>query len=81
MGLTIPRRYTKAGTSPYADIPFRKATSEIRNPDGSIVFRLADIDVPAQFSQVVKGWAQDEYGAAPTSTWAKIHHEVMNAPS
>ena len=29
------RRYTTAGQSPYAGIPFRKALSEIRNPDGS----------------------------------------------
>ncbi|WAJ31218.1 vitamin B12-dependent ribonucleotide reductase [Antarcticirhabdus aurantiaca] len=61
MGLTIARRYTKAGTSPYADIPFRKATSEIRNPDGSIVFRLADIDVPAQFSQVASDILAQKY--------------------
>ena len=29
-----------------------KATSEIKNPDGSIVFRLNGFDVPEQFSQV-----------------------------
>jgi ribonucleoside-diphosphate reductase alpha chain len=48
--MRIERRFTKEGQSAYAEIEFRKATSEIRNPDGSIVFRLADIDVPAQFS-------------------------------
>ena len=50
--MRIERRFTKPGVGAYAEIEFRKATSEIRNPDGSIVFRLADIDVPAQFSQV-----------------------------
>jgi ribonucleoside-diphosphate reductase alpha chain len=45
----------------YADIEFRKATSEIRNPDGSIVFRLADIDVPAQFSQVAADILAQKY--------------------
>lgn len=50
--MRIERRYTKAGQSPYAEIPFRKATSEIRNPDGSVVFRAADIDVPEAWSQV-----------------------------
>jgi ribonucleoside-diphosphate reductase alpha chain len=34
------------GQSAYAEIEFRKAVSEIKNPDGSIVFRLEDIDVP-----------------------------------
>ncbi|WP_103121802.1 vitamin B12-dependent ribonucleotide reductase [Methylopila sp. Yamaguchi] len=50
--MRIERRYTTAGQSPYAAIPFRKATSEIRNPDGSTVFRAADIDVPEAWSQV-----------------------------
>ena len=50
--MRIDRRFTKAGASPYADIPFRRATSEIRNPDGGIVFQAADIDVPANWSQV-----------------------------
>ncbi|MFJ5488208.1 vitamin B12-dependent ribonucleotide reductase, partial [Hansschlegelia beijingensis] len=50
--MRIERRYTKAGQSPYAEVPFRKATSEIRNPDGSTVFRAADIDVPEAWSQV-----------------------------
>jgi ribonucleoside-diphosphate reductase alpha chain len=50
--MRIERRYTKAGQSPYAEIPFRKATSEIRNPDGSVVFRAADIDAPEAWSQV-----------------------------
>ena len=38
--MRIERRYTKDGQSPYADIAFRLTTSEIRNPDGSVVFRL-----------------------------------------
>ena len=35
--------------------------SEIKNPDGSIVFRLADIDVPAQFSQVAADILAQKY--------------------
>ncbi len=46
------RRFTVAGQDPYAGIDFRKTTSEIRNPDGSVVFQLADIEVPAEWSQV-----------------------------
>ena len=34
--MRITRRFTEAGKSPYEQIPFRKATSEIRNPDGSV---------------------------------------------
>ena len=44
--MRIERKFTKSGTSPYTDIPFRSATSEIRNPNGGLVFSAADIDVP-----------------------------------
>lgn len=59
--MRIERRFTKPGVGAYAEIQFRKATSEIRNPDGSIVFRLADIDVPAQFSQVATDVLAQKY--------------------
>ena len=59
--MKIERRYTREGQSPYADIAFRVATSEIRNPDGSIVFRLENIDVPAQFSQVAADILAQKY--------------------
>ncbi|EHS52781.1 ribonucleoside-diphosphate reductase, adenosylcobalamin-dependent, partial [Rhizobium sp. PDO1-076] len=59
--MRIERRFTKPGQSPYAEIEFRKAISEIKNPDGSIVFRLADIDVPNQFSQVAADILAQKY--------------------
>ncbi|WEX87040.1 vitamin B12-dependent ribonucleotide reductase [Sinorhizobium garamanticum] len=59
--MKIERRFTKAGQSAYAEIDFRKATSEIKNPDGSIVFRLENIDVPAQFSQVAADILAQKY--------------------
>uniref|UniRef100_UPI003D0CE729 vitamin B12-dependent ribonucleotide reductase n=1 Tax=Roseibium sp. TaxID=1936156 RepID=UPI003D0CE729 len=59
--MRIERRYTREGQSPYANIEFRTATSEIRNPDGSIVFRLENIQVPAQFSQVASDILAQKY--------------------
>ncbi len=59
--MRIERRYTKAGTSPYAAIAFRTATSEIRNPDGSIVFRLENIEVPEAWSQVATDVLAQKY--------------------
>jgi len=50
--MRVKRHYTVEGRSPYDSIAFRTANSEIRNPDGSIVFRLEDIRVPASWSQV-----------------------------
>ena len=40
---------------------FRAADSEIRNPDGTIVFRQADIDVPAEWSQVAADVLAQKY--------------------
>ncbi|WP_159586598.1 vitamin B12-dependent ribonucleotide reductase [Chelativorans xinjiangense] len=59
--MRIERRFTKEGQSPYAEIAFRKALSEIRNPDGSTVFRLENIDVPARFSQVASDILAQKY--------------------
>ncbi|MBL8568469.1 MAG: vitamin B12-dependent ribonucleotide reductase [Phreatobacter sp.] len=59
--MRIDRRYTKAGQSPYAGIAFRTATSEIRNPDGSIVFRLEGIEVPETWSQVAADILAQKY--------------------
>ena len=48
----IGRHFTSKGRSPYAGIEFRTATSEIKNPDGSVVFKMENIEVPAAWSQV-----------------------------
>ena len=47
--MRIERRFTKADQSPYAEIKFQEITSEIRNPDGSVVFKLDGIEVPADW--------------------------------
>ncbi|MBW3098817.1 vitamin B12-dependent ribonucleotide reductase [Pseudohoeflea coraliihabitans] len=57
----IERLFTTEGQSAYETIPFRKATSEIRNPDGSVVFKLENIDVPTQFSQVAADILAQKY--------------------
>jgi ribonucleoside-diphosphate reductase alpha chain len=59
--MRIERRYTKPNQSPYAGIKFRKATSEIKNPDGSVVFRLENIDVPESWSQVAADIIAQKY--------------------
>ncbi len=50
--MRIERRFTKKGQSPYAGIAFRQATSELKNPDGKLVFQLEGFLVPEQWSQV-----------------------------
>ncbi|MGR3743063.1 MAG: vitamin B12-dependent ribonucleotide reductase [Pseudooceanicola nanhaiensis] len=50
--MKIERHFTKSGQDAYAALDFVSATSEIRNPDGTIVFRQEEIEVPARWSQV-----------------------------
>ncbi|MDE0800558.1 MAG: vitamin B12-dependent ribonucleotide reductase [Rhodospirillaceae bacterium] len=50
--MRIQRRFTVPGKSPYVGIPFRSIKSEIKNPDGSVVFTQAEIQVPESWSQV-----------------------------
>jgi len=59
--MQIKRRFTEAGKSPYDSIPFRKATSEIKNPDGSIVFQLDGFMVPEHWSQVAADILAQKY--------------------
>jgi len=48
----IERRFTRSGQSPYEGLKFVQRSSEIRNPDGSTVFKLDQIDIPESWSQL-----------------------------
>jgi len=50
--MRITRRFTSEGQSPYQGIGFRAQASEIRNPDGSVVFAQDGLQVPDSWSQV-----------------------------
>ena len=57
----IERRYTKSSQSPYAEIAFGTTKSEIRNPDGSVVFLLEQLEAPALWSQVAADVLAQKY--------------------
>ncbi len=59
--MKIDRKFTKPGQDAYAELDFVSATSEIRNPDGTIVFRLENIEVPASWSQVASDVIAQKY--------------------
>src|ERR1700680_4572909 len=59
--MRIERRNTTAGQSPYAGIDFRLTTSEIKNPDGSVVFKLDHVEVPEFWSQVASDVLAQKY--------------------
>jgi ribonucleoside-diphosphate reductase alpha chain len=57
----IERRFTRRGQSPYEGLPFVKRSSEIRNPDGSTVFKLENIDIPEPWSQLATDILAQKY--------------------
>ncbi len=59
--MRIERRHTTSGRSPYAGIDFRLTTSEIPNPDGSVVFKLENVEVPTEWSQVASDVLAQKY--------------------
>jgi ribonucleoside-diphosphate reductase alpha chain len=59
--MRIERHYTQSGVSPYDLIPFATTKSEIRNPDGSVVFSLQGVEVPAAWSQVAADVLAQKY--------------------
>src|SRR3974377_100254 len=77
--MRIERRYTKEGQSPYADIAFRLTISEIRNPDGSIVFHADNVEVPEQWSQVASDVLAQKYfrKAGVAARLKKVEEETV----
>jgi ribonucleoside-diphosphate reductase alpha chain len=59
--MRIERRFTKENQDAYADIDFHRTTSEIRNPDGSVVFSLENVEVPKTWSQVASDVIAQKY--------------------
>ena len=59
--MRFERKFTSPGNDVYEQVAFRTATSEIKNPDGTIVFQAKDIEVPEQFSQVATDIIAQKY--------------------
>ena len=56
------RYYTKSDwKSPYENIEFEKRTSEIKNPDGSQIFKMENVVVPSSWSQVATDIIAQKY--------------------
>ena len=59
--MKIDRKFTVKGASPYKTITFKTVRSEIKNPDGSVIFKLNDVEVPAKWSQVATDIIAQKY--------------------
>ncbi|MCH2094888.1 MAG: vitamin B12-dependent ribonucleotide reductase, partial [Rhodobacteraceae bacterium] len=59
--MKIERKFTTAGRDAYEGITFVQTTSEIRNPDGTTVFKLDGVEVPDSWSQVASDVIAQKY--------------------
>ena len=59
--MKIERRFTTKGDSPYSSFEMTRRESEIRNPDGTVVFQQDDIMVPESWSQVATDVLAQKY--------------------
>ena len=59
--MKIERNFTTAGNDAYAALNFKSTTSEIRNPDGTIVFKLENCEIPENWSQVASDVIAQKY--------------------
>ena len=59
--MKIERKFTTADHGAYGAIEFTTTASEIRNPDGTIVFRLDEVEVPVSWSQVASDVIAQKY--------------------
>ncbi|HMO09115.1 MAG TPA: vitamin B12-dependent ribonucleotide reductase, partial [Paracoccaceae bacterium] len=59
--MKIERKFTTEATGAYGALAFTTTTSEIRNPDGKVVFRNDAVEVPEGWSQVASDVLAQKY--------------------
>lgn len=77
--MVINRLFTQAGEDLTKKIQFEKRTSEIRNPDGSLVFKMENVEVPNFWSQVATDIIAQKYfrkAGVPKLLKKKIEHGI-----
>jgi len=60
-GLKVERYFTKEGKSSYDLFEYEYRTSEIKNPDGKLVFSVPNVEVPKEWSQVATDILAQKY--------------------
>jgi ribonucleoside-diphosphate reductase alpha chain len=77
--MQITRRFTREGQDPFAGITFAPRTSKIVNPNGSVVFEMKDVMVPAGWSQVAVDILAQKYfrrAGVPART-TRVHEDGL----
>jgi ribonucleoside-diphosphate reductase alpha chain len=75
--MQITRRFTREGQDPFAGLTFAPRSSVIRNPNGSVVFEMKDVMVPAGWSQVAVDILAQKYfrRAGVPNRLVRVHEE------
>ena len=60
-GLRFVRRFSAEGKSPFDLVEYERRTSIIREPDGTVVFEMKDIEIPKVWSQVATDIIAQKY--------------------
>ncbi|MEK9774055.1 MAG: vitamin B12-dependent ribonucleotide reductase, partial [Candidatus Woesearchaeota archaeon] len=60
-GLVIDRKFTKEDVSAYDMFNYDLRSSVIRNPDGSVVFEMNNVEVPSFYSQIATDILAQKY--------------------
>ena len=60
-GLHVSRRFTRLGVHPFNELEWTRRTSMITNPDGSVVFKMEDAEIPSSWSQLATDIVVSKY--------------------
>ncbi|MEO5617588.1 MAG: vitamin B12-dependent ribonucleotide reductase, partial [Candidatus Eisenbacteria bacterium] len=60
-GLGVPRHFTRRGANPLDEVTWSKRRTVIANPDGSVVFKMEEIEVPDTWSQLATDIVVSKY--------------------
>lgn len=60
-GMRFKRVFSKDGESPFDSVKYDRRQSMIREPDGTVVFEMNDIEIPAEWSQVATDIIAQKY--------------------
>src|SRR5262249_24848729 len=79
--MQISRRFTREGQDPLAAIESSPRSSTICNSNGSVVFEMTDVMVPAKWSQVAVDILAQKYfrRAGVSARLARVHEDNVPA--
>src|SRR5215471_12809362 len=60
-GIHVARRFTSPGRHPFEDVKWERRKTVIANPDGSTVFAMDGVEVPAEWSQLATDIVVSKY--------------------